>query len=301
MGFVKDPRSEKLYAVDVEDGNGFWPTTKNVAVEFDFHRIDAPGQPIDAVEKMLAEIDGEFATALKRIIEARSFDNPEDRATVFMCMSLMFVKNPAMRESTDEAANAMANLTMQLQAADPEQWKNHMKRAIAEGTIPVDADIDKLREHILNGDFKVSQAREMHLLNEFTLARDLYPYIAGRKWMLLRAPAGSSGFITSDRPVALMWQDALEDRPPGLGLKGTQLLFSVSSELMIVGTYEIDELVKDVDEETVAICNGQLIRWCDRQVYARDDGFTYKLRHFDGMRTGKDLPSDELCASANEA
>jgi len=117
-----------------------------------------------------------------------------------------------------------------------------------------------------------------------------------RGWHLLRAPEGSGGFITSDRPFFLMWSDpALRGGPlpPGLGLTGTDIYFPISPTLAVVGAFNLGNTVEDVDEGRVALCNSAMTASAARQVYARDHKFTYAQTLTDKPRTGGQLVSDK--------
>jgi hypothetical protein len=110
--------------------------------------------------------------------------------------------------------------------------------------------------------------------------------------MLFRAPKGSTGFITSDHPMCLMWSDPARRGGfygPGLGLAQTQLLFPVSSELALIGAFEAENDAIDADERLVAQINGSVILHAGRQVYARDSSFLYQWAGHDAPVCGDTL------------
>jgi Protein of unknown function (DUF4238) len=102
-----------------------------------------------------------------------------------------------------------------------------------------------------------------------------------RGWILLRAPEHSSGFITSDHPFCLFWTDPKRRggfHPPGLGLRGTEIRFTISPRLALVGAFELKNGEVDVSEEGVAGINGGVIALAEAQVYARDQNFHYAMQ-----------------------
>jgi hypothetical protein len=108
----------------------------------------------------------------------------------------------------------------------------------------------------------------------------MLPILLKRKWVLVRAPKGSGGFITSDHPVVLTWSDATMHGGlygPGFGLTGTEVYFPVSTRLAAVGAFELQEGTIDVPSHAVASLNGAQIAYASRQVYARDHNFIYAL------------------------
>lgn len=81
-----------------------------------------------------------------------------------------------------------------------------------------------MRKAILENEFTISLTTEAHLDLELRLAMQLCPLLAQRGWNVLKAKGNK--FITSDRPVALFWDDYAKNDPIGLGLIGTRLLLN---------------------------------------------------------------------------
>lgn len=105
----------------------------------------------------------------------------------------------------------------------------------------------------------------------------------------LKAPEGSS-FITCDHPVCLSWSEPKSHRLPlGLKLLGTEMLFTLSPLLAVVGAFELDNGVADVNADQVASANGTIILNAQRQVYARDEQFQYQID-----QSQKPLPGSQL-------
>jgi hypothetical protein len=96
----------------------FWTPPANVAVEHDFHTIEAPGQPPDIVETKLAELESEISTALERIIIRSSLSDQDDRALLFSFMALLLIKNPGMRERIGTFIGTVAMARFKMLASD---------------------------------------------------------------------------------------------------------------------------------------------------------------------------------------
>jgi hypothetical protein len=135
----------------------------------------------------------------------------------------------------------------------------------------------------------------MHVPMEMQTFEKALPLIFNRKWMLFKAPPNVTGFITSDHPVCLRWDNPPERGrlpPPGLGHTKTQLLFPISNELAAIGGFEIEEMEADANERLVAQINGSIMQHANRQVYARDCHFAYMLKHSTTIMCGTDLLDD---------
>jgi hypothetical protein len=298
--FVADPHHPLLRVIDRKDRKSFVASPDNVALERDFHTIDTPGQPPDAVEAMLAQLEGNISQSFDRIIAARSIQNEEDRAYLLSFLTLLCIKTPGKRQRLDDTMHDITTTRFKMLASDPEAWRREMDRARNEGTIPEDSDVEELRELVLADAFKISLSTPAHLKMEFENFHGLIPYIFGRKWVLLQAPQLETGFITSDEPVCLTWFNQRRPEPPGLGLPGTQLLFPISNELAMVGTFELREGAVTADENLVAEFNGNIALHSNRQIYARDIDFRYILQHSDRIMRGSEMLSDPFITEGDD-
>ena len=214
-GFVENRNQPKLFAVDTKKKRSFWTPPANVAVEHDFHTIEAPGQPPDIVESKLAELESEISTSLERIIRNRSLSNQDDRALLFSFMALLLIKNPGMRERIGTFIGTVAMARFKVLASDEGAWAKDMERAKEEGSIPRDSDTDELRALALADAFNISVSTPGHLQLEFNLVDKLVLLIASRRWMLYRTPRDATGFVTSDNPVSLAWANQRRPDRPG--------------------------------------------------------------------------------------
>ncbi len=293
-GFAKARDRPQLFVVDAKERRSFYTWIGNIAVELDFHRIDAPGQPLDALESKIAEFESELGPALERVIAARSIGDQADRSQLFMLMGLLCLKNPRRRESINQVVQKMAKIFLGMKAATPEGWQAEIERAKAEGHMDKDADGEAIRKFILNDEFRFALTTPAHLQMEFGGLEKILPYIFGRKWVFCKAAPSAIGFVTSDCPVCVMWQDPKEQAPAGLGLMGTQIVFPISNDLAMIGTFELDDGEMDADEDFVSKVNGNIILHSNRQVYARSGDFLYQLQHNATVRRGTDLLSDAV-------
>ncbi len=188
-----------------------------------------------------------------------------------------------------------AEMSMKMKASDAGIWSADMGRAKAEGTIPEDAVTDEVRRLVLEGVFTYSVSTPGHLQLEFNLVHKVLPYFHGRKWILYYArKSNQTNFVTSDNPVSLMWRNRMEPAAPGLCRLGTKIIFSVSNELAMKGTFEGKPGVVDADDEIVAIINGNISPFVTRQVYGRGADFLYATPYNDRTMRGSELLEDPV-------
>lgn len=297
-GFARYRDNPKLFVVDAKENRTFCTAPANVAVERDFHKIDIDGHPIDALENAFSKFEGELSESLKNIIASRSIKNYNDRVFLFNLIGLMSTKNPRLRENMRKAHEHSMRVAMDLITATPQRFEAQIKSAKAAGFIDQGADVDykTMREFLEKEEYKIELLTTGQLQRELKIFDKILPLIFHRKWMLFKAPPGTSGFVTSDHPVCLMWSDPKKRGgfyPPGLALLETQIVFPVSNELVLIGAFEIEDDEVDADKLLIAQINGSIILHSTRQVYARDSDFLYKMQHNSEIMRGADLLDDQ--------
>ena len=277
-GFVQDRDNPKLYVTNANDGRTFETAPANVAAERDFHSIDIEGLSKDAFENALSGFEGELSSSLNRIIASRSLKNKHDRSFLLNLVGLMLVKNPDARSRTRDFEENIAKRVLEIATSNPRIFESQISAAKKAGFIEPDAEIDykTARDHVVNDKIKIEIPNERLLLRELGVFDRVLPYIFHRKWVLLKAPKGETGFVTSDHPVFLQWTNPADRRgpyPPGLGLRDTQVLFPVSNELALIGAFECKEAEIEADSFQIAAFNDRIIARSERQFYARDKDF----------------------------
>jgi hypothetical protein len=293
-GPVEGYRRPMLFVIDGVEHRSFLASPRDVALKKDFHRIEVDGHPPDALEKSFAVFEGKASDALKRIIEEGSIQDPNDRASLFELMTLFATKTPQHREGVRQFQEQIVNRVLSLATATPERWKSEMRRV---GIGPeAGENYEAVRRLVEAGEYKVSMPTNVHLALELQSIEAVLPFLFRRKWVLLRAPPGQTGFITSDDPVCLMWSDPARRqnfKGPGHGVPGTLLIFSICNKLALMGTFEGTEGAKDATSTEIARVNAAIANHAERQIYARDASFTYQMAHNDRIMQGNEFLTDQ--------
>jgi hypothetical protein len=281
-GFSCDRRRRKVCVVDGFEQTVFTTNIHNVAAERDFNRIDVAGIEPDKLETDLSEFETKVAAAITRTCQQANFQDAEDRRLIFNLICLMAVRNPRHRNSLNDFQGRIAKMIMDQTLATPERWNSQIAQAKEAGYMAMDADAtyDKMKAFHESGNYKVELRREAHLALELSVHDEILPYIAERKWTLLHAPPDEGQFITSDHPVCLVFTDPEIQRPTpiGFGLANTEVLFPLTADFALLGTFECEERKLDADIITIANCNAAVIAHAERQVYASSPDFPYLSR-----------------------
>ncbi len=291
-GFTKG-RSKKsqLHVVDFETGRQFQTKPRNVASQRDFNRVDLEGVDPDFVETSLGAFETSLGKALDRICKSGGIVDAEDHNLILNFIALLAVRNPGMRENVRRAEEQLMKRIMDLTLATKERYETSFAKAALAGALSSEDILpyEQMRDFVDRGEYTLSLSTTRHVQRELRSIDTILPLLGQRKWLIARALPDTGGFITSDHPVILQWADrsmrGLDG--PGFALRGTELLFAISHDLAMIGSFEGPDGMVDADERQVALLNGAIVGHRQRQIYASDDRFRYLMR--DGeLRRGAD-------------
>jgi hypothetical protein len=253
--------------------------------------VHVEGLDPDAFEKAAADFESELAPALGRIIESRSLQDPNDLGLLLNFLAWLATRNPRLRENVRDFHERIAKQIMHLALATPTRWASQVKKL----NLPTDQEAvtyEEMKRFVGRDEYTVSVPTERHIQLEASVFEKVLRTMFDRKWVLLRAPSASGGFITSDHPVCLTYSQPRGREPIGFGLKNTEVLFSISPRLAVVGAFELEHGEADVDEDLIARFNGTVAMYAERQVYSRDHRFHYLLDDDGQSRKASRLASD---------
>ena len=282
-GFAENPKKPKLYVVDKRNPRPFITSTEKIGAQRDFHSVNIEGLAPDVLEKQLSVFESEIGPALRRIEECQSLEDPVDKSLLLNLIGLIHIKNPKKREIFEEPIKTIGQCVIGILISDKRIFDKHFQRAKSNGFIDseVDADYESMKNFVEEGDYDIEIARERQISLEFELFDKILPLLFKRKWHVIRAPEKSAGFITSDYPAVLNWQNPQQQfgpYSPGLGLPKTDLFFPVCKSLAFVGRFEEkEEIVFCADSDYMARFNGTIICNSQNQVYAQNENFIYML------------------------
>jgi hypothetical protein len=300
-GFTVERKKKRQITVfDAKERKVFTTAIDNVAHDRDFNRVEIDGLAPDAFENALAGFETEISAALNQIITTQSIAAEADRIALINLICALALRNPRLRETIREFHERVAKKMLSVMLATPERWAAQVKKTREAGylqDVPQVAELsyEQMKKFAREANFTISLAREHHIKLELETFNKMLPILLERKWLLLRAPHDSGGFITSDHPVVLTWSDPAmrSGRAPGFGLTGTEVFFPVSTRLAVVGAFELQPATIDIHPNAVASLNGAQVAYAQRQVYARDSNFTYVLESNELPRKASKLIGDK--------
>jgi hypothetical protein len=293
------PRKGKpqVHVFDKVLRKAFATAIDNVALERDFNTVKVDGLEPDAFEKAMASFEGELASSLERIIAAQSLENMDDRATLLNFITFLALRNPRQREMMRDFHERVAKRIMNVALATPERWAHQVKKATEAGYLKPNITItyEEMKKFVADGEYDVFVPTERHIQLEVGTFEKLLALIFRRGWILLKVPGDSGGFITSDHPVCLMTVGPRSPgvfTRPGYGLRNTEVLFPISSRLGLVGSFETEDDVAEINDQMLSDFNGAVAAHAERQVYSRDHQFKYSFKEGTQPRKASKLIDD---------
>ena len=153
-----------------------------------------------------------------------------------------------------------------------------------------------LHDFVPRGDYGFQMDREWHLGIELHSLENMVLTLAARRWSVLWSPSKSKGFITSDHPVCLTWSDEPPHTfyPPGHALTGTSVLFPLHKHLALLGSFEGPSHSFELEADSVAVVNGEIIRHANKQIYGQAFDFEYQFPKTDKVKQGRELLNDRF-------
>ncbi len=296
-GFAKSrSKNAKLFVADAISRKTFETIPRNVASARDFNRIDVPGVPPNQIESDYARFEGLVDKALERMAISKEFGDDEAYNLILNLIALLAVRNPRMREHSQEFQERIIKRMMELTVATKEHYEASLGTPVRGDVVESDQAVtyEAMRDFVERDEYTIEVSTTGHVRQELELVDTVLPLLGKRHWLLIRAPANSGGFITSDDPVVLVWSERKNRGPfssPGFGLRDTEVIFTVTRDLAMLGVFDGEVGVREARPETVAQINGIIVAHSNRQIYARDDRFRYALASGE-IRRGADILSN---------
>lgn len=270
-------RDGQFFVLDINNGDRFNTSPKNVAVERDFNRVDIEDKNLDALEQALSQFENRAAQAIRNVNCTKMFPSKEDYNYILNLLCLIAVRNPRSRESFNRYREYTWRVISDLLISDEKIWNYHLERAKETGYVQeTNISYEEAKRFIGGEDYKIEFAPESNHQREFNLHDKLLPILGRRFWSLLIAPNSGPFFLCSDHPVALTWKNSDRSGPIGYGLKGTEVFFPLGPCTGFYGVYE-EPLPSTVTlaPAQVAKMNLHLIQGAERHVFSIEDHFLF--------------------------
>lgn len=302
-GFTKGgTKKSKLSVLDMKLKKKFVTSPRNVGGIRDFNRIEVEGHDPNAVESSLGDFEGKVATAIKNVSESYKFVG-EDKDYILNFIALLSSRSPQKREHWRKFNADIAEKMLSMLLKSKETWESQIKQMEEDGyKLPQNVTYESVKDFYKSKKYKIDVPTERQLEMEMISLEAVLPFLYGRNWQLIITTKDIGYFITSDKPVNLMWKNPNDNAnptwySPGFGFQDTQVYFPLSKEIALLGEFEGKEGTYEGNTNAVSVLNSKKIIFTYKQIYAPDDNFYFLGKNFKMLDGSKlishfcDIPS----------
>jgi hypothetical protein len=303
--FAEHPDAKKpsVWWLSKATGANARRNVENEAVIGHYYRIsNATDVPAGFPEKVLSDIEGPAAEAIREVETQPRSLSLEHRQALALFVVLQHKRTPAGREHLRFVDELTHRLLTEVNLNNPESWADAMKTT---GDFESDEQAERERLETLR-DFQegrviVESTPDREIAGMFLAAPEVSSFLAtdAFSWSLLQ-PNGEQRFVLGDSPVAL-YETGSPEKPGGLGFAApgveTTLPLSPTTCLLLRPRAESRLRVIPVDDNAVRHINLRSYAWAQRCIWGashqdvvdvriaakQDPDALYSVRRRDGV------------------
>ena len=168
-------KKQQLQVIDKLDGRHYSTNPRNVAAQRDFNRVNIPGHAIDEAEKLLAQMETEFAIVLKRMEDTSTLPKESDIPTLFYFVALLHGHNLHVRKSLSNSESEIFKQILRLLVSSRGRYESKMKQIYGESAEVV--DYEQMKQFIDEDCFDMKYGHGRHLAYELKAIDTVWPLL----------------------------------------------------------------------------------------------------------------------------
>ncbi len=238
-GFVP-PGEPHLHVWDLEAQKGWRAAPEEAAHQRDLYRPTAAFPHPNFFEDAFAEVEGQLAPSLRRVIRRQKIDDPVDLSRILHLVALNAARPPGEMSDFESIVDVLARKAF-VEEATPDMHERALGRMQAEGrATDLVGDFEAWKKSIAKGEVKLVLTHDARLTFGVLLrAEEILEILVRRRWTLLRAGPDGPTFFCSDRPVALLNnRNDVEGVEARFDHEALDVIMPLSRGLALVGGYE---------------------------------------------------------------
>lgn len=259
-----------LWVFDKKTGKSWKSKPENVAFERDFFRADVPGFSPNIFENALSEFESKASGVLKDLIRTASMPAGESFIILMNLIALMATRIPGFRDAISEPLSEMGKFILKMLVSSPDKYKAQVRKMKRDGFKALEnVPYSKVKKFVESDEYEISVSREWLTGFQLECAGFIVPLLLKRNWTLAVINNQERSFITSDRPVVLMWAKKMPGFwSPGFGVPDTELIFALSNKLALLGRFEGFSQIVKVTMSQVSAINSAIRLFSERYFYS---------------------------------
>lgn len=213
------PDAERIWVFDREENTFRQQGLEQTAIHKDFYTVTGPdGCKTDAVEKLLAKIEGDTKQIVSRLDDHKPKGEGEDLSTLMMFVALMQTRVPAFDRQQNELTEQSIRWWCKAQHPTPETVADSFRDYQEEtGENLENIDPNEFFQMIRDDQFEIENPRQNNVKMMLDLSLKTAPVLDQLHWVVLSAPTGSA-FITSDNPFTVVQPPGFDSNGQGYGI-----------------------------------------------------------------------------------
>ncbi|HFF8521921.1 TPA: DUF4238 domain-containing protein [Providencia rettgeri] len=274
-GFTQgSAKKSKLAVVELKTKKIFETTPRNVGGIRDFNKIEIAGFDPNYIETNLSAIEGPAASSINKLQENQDFSG-ETKNNLIMLIAMLGARSPQQRKHIDSQLSEIPKKIMKMMVSSEERYDSVIENSYKTADKSELIDYEKMKEFVNSDNYNVSLTQEFLIELELKMMQEIEVQLQKRNWILIKSTAESGEFITSDKPVNLVWKKPIDNNfhySPGYGLLETTVYFPITKNLALLGTFDdlqnqSNFLLSDATKEFVANLNTLVIHNCYDYIY----------------------------------
>ncbi|MES1980721.1 MAG: DUF4238 domain-containing protein [Pseudomonadota bacterium] len=257
----------KHHMVVVHDFQGrkvYETNTRNVCAERDFMRFEFKDRKADWLEEEFGKLESKAIEAIREVSKTGLFQG-ENKNYILNLMALLAVRSPEQRENMRDFHARIAQRVLDLTLQNQERWESQAREMEEKTGKPSLVTYQEAKEFHERGEYTIEVPRERHIQTEIDLYNTVLQLLGERIWTLYMVPGDYGEFITTNRPVVIVYIDP--DRVPahmrfipGFALKNTEVYFPLTKHSLLVGRWGGEEkTISPANQPFVGVMNKQMI------------------------------------------
>lgn len=260
-----------LYVYDKESKPIFESSPEGVAYENHFFSYMTPQGNMDSetVENHISELEGDFAKAIKKILNSEPLSENEHITFAYFVASMM-VRVPNFRDNIRKSTGEMIKHVSVFMASHKENFASMIAKYEKDMGKKIGMDVEKLRQWMLNSDnYDVGVNPQYATGMALEQLEDLAKIFSQMKWAFIRA-SDDCKFLTGDNPLKYIDPTHNPRSFYGVGLanKHVQVSLPLSKEVCAFGSWEYREGYIKANGMQVRHLNRMTVMATRRHVFA---------------------------------
>ncbi|MBU1164774.1 DUF4238 domain-containing protein [Patescibacteria group bacterium] len=255
----------------------FEVNVKNIAAKNDLYIYTDKntGKKNDEIEKMFSWLEGLTKPIIEKIINGSHLLDLSNKGHNVLTefIAYLHVRNLSQRERQKNIIAEFNKIQLKTMASDKKNFIKTLKEATERIDIGNEAEVEELRQSILNFDehYKVEYGKknnDFFLKQALELGLKITPIIFNKEWHIIDSAGCGRFFITSDNPVTLIRPKALPGFY-GVGIENGFIALPISpTKCIFLKNGNSDSTIKSATRASVDDINHHIMFFAHKFVYS---------------------------------